>query len=83
MIVSNEYHLPRVKAFIETNPELKEFYNTANLVSSEKVLIDSDPVRWESYIKEAYNSELIKDRVALELVGEKQIRDGTYKFRTK
>lgn len=83
MIVSNEYHLPRIKAMIEALPQLKEMSKLINieLIAAEKVLLDYDRETWQEIIKIVYNSQAMKKRIQLEQKGIKDIKEGRYKFR--
>lgn len=84
-ILSNEYHLPRIRAMIEHVPALADLKNMLEaeklaLVSAEKVLLDHDRVNWEKIIVRAYESAAMKQRIKLEKTGVEQIKSGTYKF---
>ncbi len=76
-IISNEYHLPRIAIFLESIPRPKIHIK---LISSEKILIDKDPANWESYIRNAYASEAMKQRITLEQKGIQDLREGKYKL---
>lgn len=84
-ILSNEYHLPRIRAMIEHVPalaDLKKMLEAGKLalVSAEKVLLDHDHANWEKIIARAYESAAMKQRIKLEKMGVEQIKSGTYKF---
>ena len=82
-ILSNRSHLPRVQAMIEVDKELDGIFKkeTLELISAEEVLIEHDANKWQAYIDNAYQSETMKKRIALEEQGIKQIKDGTYKLK--
>ena len=81
LIVSNRYHLPRIKSFIESDIELKKIFSKKySLESAEDILIASDPKKWKSYISKVYNSKDMKKRVSFENEGIKQIKSGNYDF---
>jgi hypothetical protein len=76
-IISNEYHLPRVGAFLEYIPRTNIY---VELLSAENILINKAPEDWKQYIQNAYASEAMKKRIALEQSGIKDLREGRYKF---
>jgi hypothetical protein len=79
MIVSNRYHLPRIKAFIKSDSKLKEIYGKIfKLKSAEDILIASDPKKWRSFISNVYASKSMKKRIILEKEGINKIKKGTY-----
>lgn len=83
-IISNDYHLHRIRAMIELAPGLINLKNLLfngglSLESAEKIVLSCDP-RWEEIIKRAYASEAMKERIKLEERGVAQIKLGTYKF---
>ena len=81
-IVSNEWHLSRIKAFFEVGPSLQELWKNyfVELAAAEKVLLSDDSDRWREIVDRARGSEGIKKRVMIELKGVKDIYEGKYKF---
>ncbi|TSC60936.1 MAG: hypothetical protein G01um1014107_184 [Parcubacteria group bacterium Gr01-1014_107] len=81
-ILSNEWHLPRVKAMLDFAPGLKETFSTLkpSLVSAEEVLLKSSPKHWQARILEARENPEMRKRVALEKRGVEEIQRGTYKY---
>jgi hypothetical protein len=87
-VVSNKYHLPRIKAFIENDHslvDLKEMLRIGRLrlYSAEEVLLKHNPKRWKKIISNAYKSKSLKIRIQKEIVGIKDIREGNYNFKQK
>ncbi len=81
LLVTNRYHLPRLKAMIDMKfPDLGK-HASLELVSAEEVLILEDPHRWAGSIETAYQSEYMLARMANEQRGVEQICSGTYQFR--
>jgi hypothetical protein len=82
IILSNEWHLPRVKAMIDCNDQLRGvFYSVKiTLVSAEEVLLKADPKNWQSKILEGRKSPLIEERLKLEERGVKDIMSGNYDY---
>ena len=82
-IITNEYHLPRVKALVQYNQILTKAFSHCRLVfkSAESILLEYDSESWEEIIAAAYKSEAVKKRIASELAGAEQIKDGTYVYR--
>lgn len=80
-VISNEYHLPRIEAIIESDAELTVMLKMGNLalVSAESIVIAHN-ARWKADIEKAYESDAMKDRIAKEQEGVRQIKDGTYKL---
>lgn len=81
-LISNRYHLPRISAMIVIDKELNQKYEAKTLLleAAEDIVIRSEPHRWEAIIKKAYKSKAMKERIALEQKGVRQIQDGTYVF---
>lgn len=81
IIVSNEYHLPRVKTMIENFSGLKGYSNHEfELKPAEKILVEHDPEAWAEAIKRAYEGDDMKKRIALEEQGICDIKEGRYKI---
>ncbi|MBI2023003.1 YdcF family protein [Candidatus Giovannonibacteria bacterium] len=81
-LISNRYHLPRIRAMLDFGPDLKGHPSAKkiNLVEAEKVLLDSDYSRWNEVIQKAYDSSELQELIAKEKEGAEQIRSGTYKY---
>ncbi|MFH1662269.1 MAG: YdcF family protein [Candidatus Falkowbacteria bacterium] len=75
-IISNKYHLPRIKAMAEIINLLD-----IELLSAEDILLKYDNNNWKDIIEKAYNSKAMKERIFLEEKGVKDIREGNYKFK--
>ena len=85
LILSNSWHLPRIKVMIEYGPGLdflKEMLVAGNLslISAEQVLIDSDPSQWKEMIDIVLGSQAMRERIKKEKQGVAQIKSGLYKF---
>lgn len=76
-IISNDYHLPRIRAFLKYAPGISR---KVLLISAEKILISEDLARWKNEILEAYQSKSMKERVAFEKKGTRDLKLGKYKF---
>ena len=78
-IVSNRYHLPRIRALLECDPELAAAYRAlrVDVVSAEEELLESDRRRWDGPIREAYASEAMRRRIEREAEGIARIRGET------
>lgn len=81
-IVSNRYHLPRVKAMLGHNLDLKKLFSGSKLFweSAEDTLLERAPEKWGQIISPAYESKAMKKRMAQEMAGARQIKDGTYNY---
>lgn len=85
-VVSNSWHLPRIKAMITNVAEfslLKTFFEkkALRLVDADQLLTDKEPWRWKSSLEKARGSEAYASRLATEKKGILQIEAGTYKFK--
>lgn len=80
-IISNEWHLPRIKAMIE-HSDLKETFaeKKINLVAAEEVLLQLKTKEWKEFIEKTRNNPAMKKRLDIEAKGVEQIKNGTYKF---
>jgi hypothetical protein len=79
-IVSNRYHLPRIDAFLNSDSELHAWEARRRIQSqgAEDILLQHDPSRWHYLITEAYNSPTMKQRIADEAKGVRDILAGAY-----
>lgn len=82
LIVSNEWHLPRVLAMVEKDADLRRLSSagTIRCESAEKILLARDPGAWKAVIERAYQSDGIKKRIALERKGVEEIKAGMYRL---
>ncbi|MFA6551009.1 MAG: YdcF family protein [Patescibacteria group bacterium] len=82
-VISNRYHLPRIKAMLRQDNGLKSMLNKKkiNLQSAEQILIAADKKKWKKIIDHAYLSDKMKLRIALERQGVRQIKAGTYNLK--
>lgn len=81
VVVSNDYHLPRIKAMIEKVPRLKKILENGrlSLAGAETVLIEKNPIKWKVEIDRVYKSEAMNKRVQLEEKGIADFNSGFYK----
>jgi len=79
-VVSNAYHLPRIKAMIDIMPELKKLKKDIKLISAEKTAIKFNK-KLESEIKKADKGAEMKKMIASEKKGIRDLKKGNYKFR--
>lgn len=82
IIISNKFHLPRIRALIRIDKELKKKLddNCIKLKSAEEILIKHNAKKWKKSINNVYKSEAMRERIALEKKGEKDIKEGKYRF---
>lgn len=85
IIISNRYHLPRVRAFIENIKDLEFFRRQLknkkiHLLSAEDVVLKHDSKKWGSIIARAMKSRWMKERIVLEKQGIVQLRAGLYRL---
>ena len=82
VILSNDYHLPRLDALIERDDALNKLKQSGKLSlrSAESVLIAHD-AKWKKKIEVVYATDEMKRRVALEKQGARQIREGSYQYK--
>lgn len=82
VVISNKYHLSRITAMIKKDNELNKLFEQSviKLKSAEDIVLKYSPKKWKSIIKNAYNSELIKQRIKLEEKGVQDIKTGIYKL---
>ncbi len=82
LIVTNQWHLPRIQAMIENNQDLGDFYQLINcqLIDAEKTVLKADPDKWRKNIHAAYQSQAMQERLELENQGLEQIKQGTYNY---
>jgi uncharacterized SAM-binding protein YcdF (DUF218 family) len=74
--VSNEYHLPRIRALYERMFDKAE--GSAVFLSAEEVVRKLAPGMYDAEIEHAYATEAAKRRIANEQQGVEDIREGKY-----
>lgn len=82
-IISNKWHLPRIKALIEnivTGLKPLLLNNKIKLLSAEKVLLKNDQKKWGVIIKKIYANPRTRNRIKMEKQGIKDILNGKYKI---
>lgn len=79
ILIVNRYSLVRLRAMIET--KFPALVDIAKSVSAEEVLIEADPVHWETMLAETYKNAFMAERIAKEKAGVEQIRAGTYRLK--
>jgi len=96
-ILSNEWHLPRIKAMVENFPELKDIGVLCQITRStrdisgilpvidflpaEDILLKYDREKWREIIDSIRASEEIKKRIGTEQKGVGDIKAGRYKIK--
>lgn len=80
-IISNRYHIPRIKAMLESSEVLKKITSPCqiSLQDAEQVVVAHDPAI-VGEIEKAYKSKAMQERIALEKKGIKDIYEGKYTF---
>ena len=82
-ILSNKYHIPRVRTMIMYAPKLaslkKQFeIKKISLISAESILLLANRRLWKNELDNGYKSVWMKERIRMEKSGIKQIKNGTY-----
>ncbi len=82
-VISNEYHLPRIRALIEYMPKLsslKKLLLSGRLAlrSAEAALIVEDAEKWKKDIDVWYRLPLVKNIILSEKRGVREIKEGSY-----
>jgi len=82
IIISNKYHLPRIKVMINNDAALKRFMANGKmkLFSAEQILLKQNFEKWIQTIKRAYESEWMNARIRKEKQGIKDLKDNKYRF---
>lgn len=83
ILISNDWHLPRVRTMIKLDWELKKMVKKRHLKlkSAEKILINEKPLLWRKKIEKFYNQNKMKLIIQLEKKGVKNLLEGKYIFR--
>ena len=79
LIISNSYHLPRIKTMIALLSKLRKLRKNVKLVSAEKIAIKFNE-KLKPRIQKANKSSEIKKLIASEKKGIRDIKGGKYKF---
>jgi len=82
-ILSNSWHLPRIKVMIKCLPELRALKKKSktDFVGAEDLLLKYDKKSWQKVIQATIVSEDYKRRIALEKKGIKDLKSGNYRFK--
>lgn len=85
-LISNGWHLPRIKAIIEAHSELGKLKTALGLgdlefIDADELLLKRDPSNWQQIIETARSSQAYQDRLAIEKRGVADILTGQYRFR--
>lgn len=85
LLLSNEFHLPRIQTMIECVNQLHFLFRLLsfgmlNFLSAEKICVDNDKIEWEPIIRKAYESESMRKRLSNEARGVEDIKKGRYTF---
>ncbi|KKU12850.1 MAG: Periplasmic protein [Candidatus Magasanikbacteria bacterium GW2011_GWC2_45_8] len=79
-VVSNEYHLPRIRVMMHRIRALNYILRNARAFSAEKIVLHKYPKKWANTIHKAYVSAAMQRRIQLEKKGVAAIKSGTYKY---
>lgn len=82
-IISNGYHVPRIRALVEYMPKLSMLKRLlsrgqAALYSAETVVIAHDEKRWRKNIETWYRLPIVKKIIRSEEKGVEEIKSGSY-----
>lgn len=80
LIISNAYHLPRIRIMIDLLPTLKNLKNKVKLISAEKAIIKYNK-KFVSKIRTFQNNHRMKKITASEKKGIKELQTGNYIFK--
>lgn len=80
-IISNKYHLPRIKTMITYIPKLKFLKNKVRIISGENAVIKYGPSGWREIISAVYKTDNMKKRIAKEKQGIKDIKNNNYRIK--
>ncbi len=79
-ILSNEWHLPRIEAFIKYGPQdLNEALSKVNFLGAEEVLLSSEK-EWKEVVETARKVPGLEERIEIEKRGIKAMEEGNYLF---
>lgn len=79
-VVSNTYHLPRIRTMINFLPELQKLKTKVKLVSAEKIVLKFNK-KMRSKIHNLNKSPEMKKKITSEKKGVKALKSGNYKFK--
>jgi len=80
IVISNDYHLPRIKAMINLIPELKKLKKYVTLISAEKIVVKHDKAL-KNKINNQRKNPAMKKIIAKEKAGIQALKSGNYKFK--
>lgn len=81
LLITNSYHLNRVRAMIDAKFTWLKGDVNLELVSAEDILTMHDAGRWKSFFRKEYDSIYMQERKERETAGIAQIHSGTYQFK--
>ncbi len=81
-ILSNDWHLPRIRAMVESVPGLAALRAlNPEFVEAEEILLQTNPAQWQKKVETLRANKEVQTRVMQEQEGVAEIRNGTYRFR--
>ena len=79
IVITNEYHINRVKAMIENFPTLSDLNKSTVVVrSAEEILLASDRASWQKVLDSFYSNPKMSKIVKSEADGVSHIKQGIY-----
>lgn len=82
LILSNEWHLPRIRTMIELLPDLQALRaQNPQLLSAEEILLQEDAPKWRAIIETIRQRKEMQARIEKEFEGIEQLKAGTYHFK--
>lgn len=80
LIVSNSYHLPRIKTMLNKINKIKKLKKVAKLISAEKIMSEYG-IKWNKKIEKMYTTDTMKKIIEMEKRGIADTKSGKYKFK--
>lgn len=83
LVVTNEWHHPRLKAMVEHAPKLEMWRELSwERVDAEQVMLESGNTEWAGLVAAERSHPTLAPRIAMEEQGVRQVIDGTYRYKT-
>lgn len=81
LIITNEWHHPRLKAMMEHAPKLEMWRELSwEPVAAEPIMLESGKREWVAMVEAERLHPRLIERIAMERQGVRQVKDGTYRY---
>ena len=83
LVVTNDWHLPRLKAMVEYAPNVGIWKEVIwEPIGAEQVMLESENKEWQNMVVAERAHPKYRERLAMEEQGVRQVKEGTYRYKS-